>query len=166
MVFLLVVVILRSSPSPWSCDFHNCPSVVFLLIIAVLVFLLIVVVLCSSLSPWSCSPSCHGVGVPLGCIVILCSSQLLWCWCFSQLLWSCALPNHQGLHQGLVFVVTMALCSHGLVLLLIIMILCLSSSPWSCIPPNHHDLVFYNFLSYIHLLFCLKFFYYVHYQYT
>ncbi len=143
----------------------------------VLVFLLIIVVLCSFSSPWSCPPSCHGFGVPFGCTVVLCSSQLSWSWCSSQLLWSCAPPNH----QGLMFLLIIKVCVHsynglvfswscvpfdclGLVLLLIIMILCSFWSPWSCIPPNHHDLVFYNSLNYIHLLLCLRFLYYDHYQ--
>ncbi len=144
----------------WSCDLHDCHGVVFLLIIVVLVFFLTLVVLCFFHHHGLVPPSCHGLRVCFGCIVVLCSSQLSWSWCFSQLLWSYASLNH----QGLMFIVTMALCSHGLVFLLIIMILCSPWSPWSCIPPNHHELVFYNSLNYIHLLHCLRFFYFVHYQ--
>lgn len=87
--------------------------VLFPLVAMALVFLLVEL--------WSCvPPNCRGFDVPPNCCGFL----------FLPIIKSYGPPYH----QGLVFIVTMALCSHGrvpfdylgLMLLLIIMILCSS----------------------------------------
>jgi len=78
ILFVLVIMVLCSSLSSWSCHssllpwsfvLHDRHALMFLSVIVVLSFLLVVLILCSFCSPWSCVPMF---------MIVLCSSWSSW----------------------------------------------------------------------------------------